>query len=120
MDRKYVAVSIKHTEHKWRFGKSCVLWGYRHTSDDEPRCFSGYTSYLKYAERYSIGDFKKKGYGGIVKDNKPVPMSADLCSKWRGYDSVLVDAEEYYNYCKMSGLAVEPLEDWNKEEKKDA
>lgn len=32
-ERKYVAVSIKHAERGWKFGKPCVLWGYKHTSD---------------------------------------------------------------------------------------
>ena len=33
-ERKYVAVSIKHAERGWKFGKPwCVLWGYKHPSD---------------------------------------------------------------------------------------
>ncbi len=37
-ERKYLAISIKHTEHGWKFGKPCVLWGYKRTADDEKRC----------------------------------------------------------------------------------
>ena len=33
IERKYVAVSIKHAERGWKFGKTCVLWGYKHPSD---------------------------------------------------------------------------------------
>ena len=34
-ERKYLAISIKHTEWKWKFGKPCVLWGWHQTKDDE-------------------------------------------------------------------------------------
>lgn len=33
-ERNLVAVSIKHTEYRWKFGKPCILWGHR-TKDDE-------------------------------------------------------------------------------------
>lgn len=33
IERKYVAVSIKHAERGWKFGKPCALWGYKHPSD---------------------------------------------------------------------------------------
>ena len=36
MERNLVAVSIKHTEYRWKFGKPCILWGHR-TKDDEKR-----------------------------------------------------------------------------------
>ena len=33
-NRKYVAVSIKHTEYRWKFGMPCCLWGFHQTADD--------------------------------------------------------------------------------------
>lgn len=105
-DRKYIAVSIKHTEYKWKFGMPCVLWGWKLTADDEPRCFAGYTESLSKAERYALGEFTKNGYAGIVKDDAPVLLSVDFCKKWKKYDSVLVEAEMYYHYCKIAGLEI--------------
>lgn len=35
-ERNLVAVSIKHTEFRWKFGMPCWLWGHR-TKDDEKR-----------------------------------------------------------------------------------
>ena len=108
-DRKYVAISIKHTEYKWKFGMPCTLWGWHQTEDNEPRNFGGYTIYPSKAERYAIGDFKKHGYpDGIIKDDEPVRMTTDLCKKWKKYDTVLVDAEHYINYCKYSELPICP------------
>ena len=106
--RKYVAVSIKHTEYKWRFGMPCVLWGFKQTADDEKRCFSGYTYYLSKAERYALGELREHGYGEIIKDDAPVPMSIDLCKKWKKYDTVLVDADTYRAYCVAACLAMQP------------
>lgn len=106
-ERKYVAISIKHTEHRWKFGMPCVLWGWKHTKDDEPRCFAGYTEYISKAERYALGEFREHGYGSVILDKAPVQMTIDLCKKWKAYDTVLVDAEQYYHYCKMAGLPAE-------------
>ena len=107
-ERKYIAISIKHTEYKWKFGMPCVLWGWKQTKDDEKRCFSDYTVYPSKAERYALGEFKTHGYDDNIKDDKPVPMSLDLCKKWSRYDTVLVDAEQYIVYCIMAGLAINP------------
>ena len=107
-NRKYVAVSIKHTEYKWKFGMPCVLWGFHQTEDGEPRCFGGYTLYLNKAERYALGDFKRHGYGEWIKDDEPVNLSVDLCKKWRKDDAVLVDAEQYEAYCRIADLLLEP------------
>lgn len=106
-DRKYVALSIKHTEYHWKFGMACMLWGWHQTDDDEKRCFGGYTQYLNKAERYSMEEFLKK-YGEDIIYREPVHMSPDLCKRWKDYDTVLVDAEEYRLYCTVSGLAVDP------------
>ena len=107
-NRKYVAVSIKHTEYKWKFGMPCVLWGYHQTEDGEPRCFGGYTQHLNKAERYALGDFKRHGYGEWTKDDEPVNLSVDFCKKWKKYDTVLVDASQYETYCIIADLPIEP------------
>ena len=111
--RKYIAISIKHTDNRWRFGMPCWLWGYKQTADDEPRCFTGYTNYLDKAERYELGDFEERGYGSYIKDDAPVPMSIDLCKKWRKYDTVLVDSEIYRAYCVAACLATQPPREEN-------
>ena len=64
-ERKYFAISIKHSEYKWKFGERCVLWGCKCTDDNEPRCFSGYTKDIHSAELYSIHEFINK-YGKIT------------------------------------------------------
>ena len=107
-DRKYLAISIKHTEYKWKFGKPCTLWGYKHTKDEEERCFAGYTPYPNEAERYSLQDWVNSHYDEtIIKFDEPVHMEIGFCKKWKKYDTVLVDYEEYIKYCKMCGLAIE-------------
>ena len=106
--RKYIAVSIKHTEYRWKFGMPCYLWGFHQTADDEPRCFSGYTQYLRKAERYALGDFKEHGYGSSIKDDEPVELSINFCKKWRDYDTVLVEAELYEVYCELADLPIQP------------
>ena len=78
------------------------------TADDEPRCFSGYTQYLRKAERYALGDFKEHGYGSSIKDDEPVELSINFCNKWRDYDTVLVDADLYDVYCKLACLPIKP------------
>ena len=105
--RKYIAISVKHTKDKWKFGDPCVLWGWKQTKDDEPRCFSGYTEYLSKAERYDIDDFKVHGYSSDVIKPEPVQMSVDLCKRWKVFDTVLVEYELYEAYCKLSGLTTE-------------
>lgn len=109
--RKYIAISIKHTRYKWKFGMPCTLWGYHITDDDEPRSFGGYTCYLDYAERYAIGEFQEHGYPEDIVKVQPVPMTIDLCKRWKNYDTVLVEVEDYRNYCKMSYLATHSNEE---------
>ena len=69
-ERNLVAVSIKHTEWRWKFGMPCVLWGHR-TKDEEKRSFGGYTQYPNNAEVYSLEDWKNNGYANspIVSEN---------------------------------------------------
>ena len=103
-ERKYIAISIKHTEYKWKFGKPCCLWGYHRTADDEPRCFSGYTECLANAELYAINDMSDHGYNGTICKADPVHMSPDLCKRWQRYDTVLMDVDEYRMYCLLSSI----------------
>lgn len=106
-ERKYLAVSIKHTEYRWKFGMPCVLWGNR-TEDNEKRSFGGYTIFPQKAELYSFEDWYKSGYypSEIIKIDEPVQMELKFCKKWHKYDTVLVDYEEYCCYCKMCGLQI--------------
>lgn len=60
-ERNLVAVSIKHTEWRWKFGMPCILWGHR-TKDDEKRSFGGYTQFPNNAEVYSLEDWANSGY----------------------------------------------------------
>lgn len=101
-DRKYVAISIKHTEYKWKFGKPCVLWGHRRTKDDEERCFAGYTEDIHCAELYSINEFLGK-YDSSICCPYPVKMRTNLCKANSKYDTVLMlesDYQAYYDMCK--------------------
>lgn len=103
-ERRYVAISIKHTAYKWKFGQPCVLWGYHRTKDDEPRCFGGYTECLANAELYSVDEMNDHGYNGTICKREPVMMSYDFCKKWDRYDTVLVDIDNYRQYCKVAGI----------------
>lgn len=104
-ERKLLAVSIKHTEYRWKFGMPCVLWGHR-TKDDERRSFGGYTLYPANAELYSLEEWQESGYGSgdICKVDEPVKMEIGLCKKWREYDTVLVQYDDYIAYCKAANL----------------
>ena len=110
-ERNLLAVSIKHTEYRWKFGMPCVLWG-RRTQNDEKRSFGGYTLYPNNAELYTIEEWQKSGYGngGVCKVDEPVKMEIGLCRKWRKYDTVLVRYEDYITYCRAAGLEEEPHE----------
>lgn len=110
-ERKYLAISIKHTEHGWKFGMPCVLWGYKQTADDERRCFADYTVFPNKAEVYSLQDWIDSGYGSIIKMDEPVHMEIGFCKKWKQYDTVLIDKEEYIGYCKMARLRLEATDE---------
>lgn len=101
-EREYIAISIKHTEYKWKFGKPCVLWGNRRTQDKEERCFAGYTEDIHCAELYSVNEFISK-YGSSICCSKPVQMCPNFCKKYKKYDTVLMlesDYQAYYDMCK--------------------
>lgn len=96
-DRKYIAISIKHTKYKWRFGKPCALWGYKRTKDEEKRCFAGYTEDVNSAELYSVDEFIR-AYGVSICKPEPVKMCVDLCKKYSKFDTVLMLESEYKQY----------------------
>ena len=103
-DRNLLAVSIKHTEYKWKFGMPCLLWGHR-TADEDKRSFGGYTLFPEQAELYELGDFEERGYSSDIVKPGPVHMGIGFCKKWKQYDTVLVPFDEYVGYCKMACLA---------------
>lgn len=110
--RNLVAVSVKHTIHRWKFGMPCVLWGHR-TADDEKRSFGDYTQYPNKAEVYSLEDWHKSGYHATewMKTDEPVMMCVDFCKKYKKYDTVLVPLEQYICYCKAADLPLDsPME----------
>lgn len=109
-DRLYLAVSVKHTEYKWKFGMPCVLWGHR-TKDTEPRCYGGYTEYPDHAELYSIEEWREK-YGSCewMKTDEPVRMEIGFCRKWKKFDTVLVPYSNYSMYCNCAGLPLKEIE----------
>ena len=94
MERKYLGVSIKHSMHGWKCGKPLVLWGDKRTADSETRRFGGYTYYPKNAELYEAGAFAEHGYPRDCVKEEPVTFTADICRRWRNFDTVLVLEEE--------------------------
>lgn len=112
-ERNLVAVSIKHTEYKWKFGMPCVLWGHR-TKDDEKRSFGGYTQFPNNAEVYSLEDWANSAYAhsDIMKIDEPVQMCIDFCKKYKKFDTVLVSLEQYIKYCESAGLLLDRPEEW--------
>lgn len=111
-ERNLVAVSIKHTEYRWKFGKPCTLWGHR-TKDDEKRSFAGYTQYPNNAEVYSLEDWANSGYcQPCMKLDEPVQLCVNFCKKYKQYDTVLVSLDQYIDYCKCAGLPLDKPEGW--------
>ena len=106
-DRNLLAISIKHTEYKWAFGKPCVLWGHR-TKDEEKRSFGGYTNFPQKAELYSLEEWQSK-YNSCewMKTDEPVTMELKFCKKWKNYDTVLVRYEDCIRYCKAASLSLD-------------
>ena len=107
-ERNLLAVSIKHTEYRWKFGKPCVLWGTR-TPDDAKRSFGGYTYNPYKAELYTLEEWQNSGYGAgdICKVDAPVKMEINFCRKYKKYDTVLVRYDDYICYCKACGFNYE-------------
>ena len=103
-DRRFIAISIKHSQRglqnypcEPRNG-AYTLWGYGPTQDNEKRCFSGYTGNADKCEIYSLEDFQEHYGNGYIKCDEPVKMCPDLCRKYKKFDTVLVDADEYRRY----------------------
>lgn len=96
-ERKYVAVSIKHS-HSY---EDLWLWGNR-TKDHEKRCFAGYSNFFNKdgtkCELYSIEEFRKKMGNGVCKTDEVVHMTKDILRKYQNYDTVLVDEKEYMSF----------------------
>ena len=93
-DRKYLAVSLKHSE-----GFPYVLWGYKRTRDDEKRCYGDYTTNIDKAELYSIEEFRE-AYGDHFGIFNYLPLSIhELRNNFKKlkkeYDTVFVLEEEY-------------------------
>lgn len=106
-ERKYLAVSVKHTvwvrssgRKKWSFGDELVLWGHL-TEDNEKRCFGGYTLDPLIAERYALGDMKAHGYGEMIKDDAPVKLTKDFCKNYKAYDTVFVELQDVLDYYRI-------------------
>lgn len=107
-ERNLVAVSIKHTKYRWKFGMPMWLWG-RRTKDDEKRSFGGYTQYPNNAEVYSLEDWAKSGYTNSdwMKIDEPVKLCVNFCKKYKQYDTVLVSLDQYLGYCKCADLPLD-------------
>ena len=106
--RNLVAVSVKHTEYRWKFGMPMWLWGHR-TKDDEKRSFGGYTQFPNNAEVYSLEDWAKSGYNNRdwMKLDEPVQLCINFCKKYKQYDTVLVPLDQYIKYCECAGLPLD-------------
>lgn len=98
--RHYIAISIKHSVYDKRDGKY-ILWGDRRTKDDEKRCFAGYRKDIDTCELYSLNDFQEKYSNGCVKYDEAVPMKIDLCKRYKQYDTVLVEIDDYKKYLEL-------------------
>ena len=105
--RNLLAISVKHTIYRWKFGMPCVLWGHR-TQDDEKRSFGGYTQFPERAELYTIEEFREHyDNSAIFKFDEPVKMEIGFCKKWKKYDTVFIRYEDYINYCKAACLSLD-------------
>lgn len=109
-DRKYLALSVKHTEYKWKFGMPCWLWGKR-TADNEPRSFAGYTMFPEEAELYTLEEFADKYRCEWMKTDAPVRLEIGFCKKYKKFDTVMVDYDDYITYCKAANLPTRRDED---------
>ena len=79
-DRNLLAISVKHTEYRWKFGMPCILWGSR-SKDNENRSFGGYTIFPENAELYSLQDWEKSGFRNCewMKLDEPVKIEIGVC-----------------------------------------
>lgn len=94
-DRKYLAVSIKHSYVDWKTKEQVLyFWGYKRTQDNEPRCFCDYTLDPDQAELYSLDDWKKYIDSSWMKIVASVPLVPDCRKVYRDYDTVLIEFDE--------------------------
>lgn len=96
-DRKYVAISIKHSHSI----NDLVVWGNRRTKDDEERCFAGYTDFARATgepELYSLEEFREKYGNGVCKTDVPVIMSPSMLITYKDFDTVLVAESDYKDF----------------------
>jgi hypothetical protein len=92
-ERRYIAISIKHSEYER--SKRPVLWGGDgRSADDAERCFGGYTCNIDKAELYSLTDFRNTYGNGHIKCDEPVKMCFDFVKRYKKWDTVLVDENE--------------------------
>lgn len=94
--RKYIAISIKHTD-KFPY----VLWGYKRTADSEKRCFADYTTDPNKCELYSIEEFAEHYKSSPWYEEKVVTISELLLNfkkLKRKYDTVFIDKDEYFKF----------------------
>ncbi len=110
--RQYLAISIKHTEHGFKYGSPVTLWGNRRTADEEPRCYAGYTENPHQAELYSISEFAEayNKNSSIYKFDEPIKPMFGFVKKYKKYDTVFVKENVYLAYCDMCGLDYEKSE----------
>ena len=47
-----------------------------------------------------------------MKLDEPVKLCIDFCKKYKKYDTVLVDLEQYIGYCKCADLPLDRPERW--------
>ena len=103
-ERKYLAVSIKHSlpSRGYQMTRPLVLRG-RRTEDDTPRrSFGGYTTDPEKAELYTIQEWI--AFAGEYSDIlplQPVKCNVNLLRSNRNVNSVLVEYEDYMNYCRF-------------------
>lgn len=107
-ERKFIAISIKHSQRGLQTcpaeprNYSYTLWGRQTTPDDSERCFSGYTEDAEKCEIYSLEDFQKAYGHGDIKCDEPVRMCANLCRRYKKYDTVLVDKQDYLDWLSVN------------------
>lgn len=102
-ERKYLAVSVKHSEYRWKYGMPCVLWGER-SKDGEARSFSGYTLYPEEAELYALDDFDHYPFGIIRQGPVALWGNTRFMKENHEWDTVLVFYDDYIQYCNVADL----------------
>lgn len=103
-ERKYLAVSIKHSlpSRGYQMTRPLVLWGRRTEDDATRRSFGGYTMDPEKAELYTIQEWITfAGKDSDILPWQPVKCNANLLRNNRNVDSALVEYEDYMNYYRF-------------------